>query len=66
MSGTDIPEENAEGVDVHTVVVVASEELWSHVDRGAYDAAAHHGLRLAETQVCDSSTVLPVKLGEKR
>ena len=62
MARTHIPEEDTKGVDVHAVVVVTSEELWSHVDGSANDAARHHSFRLAESQVRDLTVVVFVQL----
>ena len=45
------------GIDVDRVVVVATEELWGHVDGGANNAARHHRLRLTETQVSYPASV---------
>lgn len=59
---TDVPEEDAKGVCVHAVVVAAREQLRSHVDGRAHDATRHHGLWLAEAQVCELGTVGPVQL----
>lgn len=39
VAGTDVPEEDTEGVHIHTVVVVTCEKLWGHVYRGAHYAA---------------------------
>lgn len=61
VAGTDVPEEDTEGIHVHTVVVVTCEKLWGHVYRGAHYTAWHHGFRLAEAQVCQFSSVLLVQ-----
>lgn len=42
------------------------EELGSHVDGGAHDAARHHRLGLAETQIRDFGPILFVQLGGKK
>lgn len=42
------------------------EQLRSHVDGGAHDAAGHHRLGLAETQICDLGPILFVQLGGKK
>ena len=60
--GTDIPEEDAKGVDVDRVVVRTSEEFRCHVDRCADNGACHHGLRLAETKVRQRTTIVAIKL----
>lgn len=41
------------------------EELGSHVDGGAHDAARHHRLGFAEAQIRDLGTILFVQLGKK-
>lgn len=41
------------------------EELGSHVDGGAHDAARHHCLGFAEPQICDFGPILFVQLGKK-
>lgn len=41
------------------------EELGSHVDGGAHDAARHHRLGFAEPQIRDFGPILFVQLGEK-
>ena len=41
---------------------LTGEQLRGHVDGGPHDAARHHGLRLAEAQVCDLGPVLFVQL----
>lgn len=38
------------------------EQLGSHVDGGAHDAAGHHRLGFAETQICDLGPILFVQL----
>ena len=45
---------------------LTGEQLRGHVDGGAHDAAGHHGLGLAEAQVCDLRPVLFVQLGGER
>ncbi|RUS75380.1 hypothetical protein EGW08_016870, partial [Elysia chlorotica] len=54
---THVPEQDAERVDIHAVVIVTSKQLRRHVDGRAHDAAAHHRLRLAEAQVRDAAPV---------
>ena len=60
--GTNVPEEDAKGVDVDRVVIRTSEEFRCHVDRCADNGARHHGLRLAETEVCQRTTIVTIKL----
>ena len=60
--GTNVPEEDAKGVDVDRVVVRTSEEFRCHVDRCADNGACHHGLRLAETKVSQRTTIVAIKL----
>lgn len=48
-------------------VVVTCKQLWSHVDGSPNNAARHHGLWFAKTQICDLCTILFVQLkGKKR
>lgn len=42
------------------------EQLGSHVDGGAHDAAGHHRLGFAETQICDLGPILFVQLWGKK
>lgn len=42
------------------------EELGSHVDGGAHDAARHHRLGFAEAQIRDFGPVLFVQLRKKK
>ena len=39
VAGTDVPEEDTKGIHIHTVVIVACEELWGHVYWGAHYAS---------------------------
>ena len=66
VAGAHVPQQDAEGVRVHAVVVLAGEELWRHMDGRAHDTATHHGLGLAETQISDLAAVVFVQLRERR
>ena len=61
-AGADIPEEDTEGVDVNTVVVLAREQFWCHVNRSAHHAPRHHRLWLAEAKVRQLSTIVIIEL----
>ena len=63
---THVPEEDAERVHVHAVVVVTGEQFGGHVYWRPHNAATHHGLGLAESQVRYFTTVVPVQLKVKK
>ena len=60
--GADVPEEDSEGVNVYGIVVGTSKKFRCHVD-GCFDnGTCHHGLRFAESKICEGATILIVKL----
>ena len=62
MTSTDVPEQDTEGVDIHAVVVVTSEQLGRHVDGSSNNTARHHRLRFTEAQISDFAAIFFVKL----
>ena len=62
VSGADVPEQNTEGVHVHTAVVATGEELRRHVNGSSHNAPTHHGLWLTESQIGQLGSVLLVQL----
>ena len=62
MASTHIPEEDAECIHIHAVIILSCEEFWCHVYGCPNYAATHHGFRLTETQVCYLATIVFVKL----
>lgn len=65
MASTDVPVEYAKGIYINTIVIVASEKLWSHVDGSTNNTAWHHCLWLAETQISQLGSIASVQLQAK-
>ena len=60
--GADVPEEDPEGVNVYGIVIGTGEKFRCHVDGCSDDGACHHGLKFAESEICEGATILIVKL----
>src|SRR6218665_1136142 len=61
-SSTDVPEENSKCIDINTVVVASGKQFGGHVDWSSYDAAGHHRLGLAESEICQLPSVFIIQL----
>ena len=58
---TQVPEENAEGVSIDSVVVLLTEQLGRHVDRGADHGTRYHCVGFAEAKIGDFRSVVVVQ-----
>ena len=61
-SSADVPEQNAECIDVDAVIVLAGHQLGCHVQRRAYYTARHHCFWLTEPEVGQPATIVHIQL----
>ena len=64
--GTNVPEQDAKGVNVYRVIIGTTEKFRSHVNRSADNCTRHHRLGLTESQVSEAASIGVVKLRENK